>query len=51
LIFSLDVRTIKDMKIEFDLVKDTENRNNHDGLSLLLAEELDWDYALDVQDR
>ncbi|MGB7180709.1 MAG: BrnT family toxin [Burkholderiaceae bacterium] len=33
------------MEIEFDPVKDRENRAKH-GVSLALAEELDWDAAL-----
>ena len=33
------------MGIEFDKVKDAENRGRH-GVSLALADELDWDRAL-----
>lgn len=33
------------MRIEFDPVKDSVNRGKH-GVSLALAEELDWDAAL-----
>lgn len=33
------------MRIEFDPVKDKANRSNH-GVSLALAEALDWDAAL-----
>jgi uncharacterized protein len=33
------------MRIEFDAAKDASNRTKH-GLSLALAEELDWDAAL-----
>jgi uncharacterized DUF497 family protein len=34
------------MKIEFDPAKDKLNRRNHNGLSLALAAELDWDNAI-----
>jgi uncharacterized protein len=34
------------MKIEFDPTKDRDNRREHDGLSLALAEYLDWEHAL-----
>ena len=34
------------MEIEFDSVKDAENKRRHEGLSLALAAELDWDAAL-----
>jgi uncharacterized DUF497 family protein len=34
------------MEIEFDPVKDALNRQNHKGLSLGLAAELDWDEAV-----
>ena len=33
------------MQIEFDPIKDTENKGKH-GVSLSLASELDWDAAL-----
>ena len=33
------------MRIEFDSAKDSANRRKH-GVSLALAEELDWDVAL-----
>jgi uncharacterized DUF497 family protein len=33
------------MEIEFDPKKDAENRRNHDGLSLSLAAEMDWESA------
>jgi uncharacterized protein len=33
------------MQIEFDAAKDEANRSKH-GVSLQLAEELDWDHAL-----
>jgi uncharacterized protein len=34
------------MRIEFDPIKDRNNRKEHDGLSLALAEFLDWENAL-----
>jgi uncharacterized DUF497 family protein len=34
------------MEIEFDPAKDALNIRNHDGLSLLMAAEMDWDAAL-----
>jgi uncharacterized DUF497 family protein len=40
------------MEIEFDPNKDLINRSRHDGLSLAMAEHLDWDSALAwVDDR
>ena len=33
------------MKIEFDSAKDASNQSKH-GVSLVLADELDWEYAL-----
>jgi uncharacterized DUF497 family protein len=38
------------MDIEFDPLKDRENIKRHDGLSLALAEFLDWDHALTMED-
>jgi uncharacterized protein len=34
------------MNVEFDPIKDRDNRKAHDGLSLALAESLDWENAL-----
>ncbi|GHU07057.1 hypothetical protein AGMMS50225_03360 [Betaproteobacteria bacterium] len=40
------------MEIEIDPVKDAINRRQHDGLSLALAAELEWDEAVyELDDR
>jgi uncharacterized DUF497 family protein len=39
------------MEIEFDPAKDRDNRKAHDGLSLALARDLDWDFAVTWEDR
>ncbi|MDR2092858.1 MAG: BrnT family toxin [Azoarcus sp.] len=39
------------MDIEFDPRKDRENIRRHSGLSLALAEILDWDSAFTVEDE
>ncbi|GHT83730.1 hypothetical protein AGMMS49960_01370 [Betaproteobacteria bacterium] len=39
------------MEIEIDPVKDAINRRKHEGLSLALAAELDWDRAFYVLDN
>ena len=45
LTFSLDLHTVENVRIEFDPAKEKLNLNNH-GLSLYLAENLDWPEAL-----
>jgi uncharacterized DUF497 family protein len=39
------------MEIEFDSTKDRDNKKAHDGLSLALASDLDWDNAITWEDR
>ncbi|MCL2022385.1 MAG: BrnT family toxin [Betaproteobacteria bacterium] len=39
------------MKIGFDPAKDAENKRKHDGLSLSLAEKMEWNAALVEVDR
>ncbi|MDR0996654.1 MAG: BrnT family toxin, partial [Zoogloeaceae bacterium] len=44
--FSAKCVIIRDMDFDFDPAKDAINRKKHQGISLMLAADLDWDEAV-----